>query len=48
VEDGDLADIVCSGAERKGRGSRECWVLLVKEKKSDKIIEVHLTDMRSE
>ena len=45
VEDRDLLDIVCGWAERKGGDSGERRVLFVKEKMSDKIIKIHLTDV---
>ena len=48
MEHRDLCDVVGSWAERKGGSSGECWVLFVKEKAPDEIIEVHLTNVFSE
>jgi hypothetical protein len=45
VENKDLLNVLCGRAEREGGGFGGSWVLLVKEKLSDKVIEVRLTDV---
>lgn len=48
MEDRYVCDPFCGWAESKGRGSKKCWVLLVEEETSNKIIKVNLTDVFSE
>jgi len=45
VENGDIFNAFCGGAEGEERGSGEHRVLLVEEEVSDKIIKVYLTNM---
>ena len=41
----DLCDVARAWAVGKGGGAIECRVLIIKEKESDQVIEVDLTDM---
>ena len=47
VENRNHLDVFGGWAEMEGRGSNEIWMLLIKEKCSDQVVEVYLTDMFS-
>lgn len=48
MENRDILDVLRGWAERDVGCPDESWVLLIKEKRPDKVIEVHSTDVLPE